>query len=274
MTASPTRQPGATPTRILQLTDFHLLAAAGARMYGVDTEQSLLDALTAALADGPPPDLALLTGDLVQDPEAATYARLRRCLDALPCPALWLPGNHDDPRLAAAALTDGDCWSQNHRLLGPWVLICLDSTIPRSPAGRLADSELARLQDLLDRHADRHALIALHHPPIPTGSAWLDTMMLANADRFFRILAPHTRTKSVVCGHIHQELDMQVEGIRVLGTPSTCFQFRPRETDFGLDFVPPGWRWIELGPDGTLTTRVRRLAALPAGLDAQASGYN
>jgi Icc protein len=54
---------------------------------GVDTEQSLRDALAAALAEATVPDLALLTGDLVQDATPETYDRLATILAALPCPA-------------------------------------------------------------------------------------------------------------------------------------------------------------------------------------------
>ena len=41
---------------------------------------------------------------------------------------------------------------------------------------------------------------------------------------------------------------------RVYTTPATCFQFRSNSADFALGDQPPGYRWIELHPEGKLTT--------------------
>ncbi|GAB6048861.1 3',5'-cyclic-AMP phosphodiesterase [Methyloparacoccus murrellii] len=259
--------------RLLQLTDFHLRKAPGDTLLGVDTERSFRETLAAALADGTPPDLALLTGDLVQDACPETYMRLASLLADLPCQAWCLPGNHDDPALLARHLAGGRLHVQPQILLPDWQIICLDSTVPGSPKGRLSAAQLATLASLLEQQPERHALIALHHHPVPSGSAWMDTMQLENTGAFFEQLSRHPQVRGIVFGHIHQVLDEELNGIRLLGSPSTCFQFGPRQADFGLDAVPPGYRWIELREDGTLATVVRRLDRLPAGLDVGSAGY-
>lgn len=74
--------------RLLQLTDTHLSAGNGV--------PPALDRLLA-MAAADPPDLVLLTGDLVlEDPDDEEDRRFARAVfDSLPCPWLAIPGNHD-----------------------------------------------------------------------------------------------------------------------------------------------------------------------------------
>lgn len=261
------------PVRILQITDFHIRGQSDETLLGVNTQRSFEATLAAALAEGPPPDIALLTGDLAQDASAATYERLKKSLASLPCPAYCLPGNHDDADLMAHHLAHPPIHYQPQLVLGNWQIICLDSTLPHSPYGRLAEAQLAFLTRYLTNAPDLYALIALHHHPIPSGSAWMDTMQLENAQVFMELLAGHPNVRGVVFGHVHQTLESKIQGLTLLGTPSTCFQFKPLQEQFALDAAPPGYRWIELHTNGHITSEVRRLTFLPEGLDVESVGY-
>jgi len=77
----------------------------------------------------------------------------------------------------------------------------------------------------------------------------------------------------VVFGHIHQAMDLRRGGLRLLGCPSTCFQFKSDSVDFALDFLPQGYRWLELYPDGEINTAVARLDSVPDGMDLASGGY-
>lgn len=262
------------PLRLLQLSDCHFLPQPGDTLMGVDTEKSF-QAVLEALRRHPhwPPDLLLLTGDLVQEPLAAPYRRLHRYLAPLPRPWLALPGNHDDPRLLAQIL----CGDSHHCagqviLGGAWQLIALDSHLAGSHAGRLAPAQLDWLRRCLER-CRLPALIALHHPPVAVGSRWMDTMQLQNAAEFWQQLEDFPQVKGIVFGHVHQEFRGRCQDIPLWSAPSTCFQFKPGSDDFALDALPPGWRWFELSPHGRLRTWVERLADLPGGLDFDAGGY-
>lgn len=68
---------------------------------------------------------------------------------------------------------------------------------------------------------------------------------------------------------------------RVLGyrgtreaAPSTCVQFKPRQAEFTLDDLPPGFRWFELYPDGHIVSAVGRAGARPRGVDLLSAGYS
>lgn len=263
------------PIRIVQITDFHLLAKEHSRMLGVDTQASL-DAVLEIVCDfREPPDLFLLTGDLVQDPEAATYRRLQRLLSALPAPVYCLPGNHDDVGLMADVLADGRYIFMQPRIaLAGWDIICLNSTIANDPCGHLADDQLALLDRLLLQiPPQNHVLVSFHHSPVPVGSRWLDTMVLDNSHELFARLEPYSNVRGIIMGHVHQHLDIRRGPLRLLACPSTCFQFKPHSRDFALDPLPQGFRWLELYPDGHLETAVERLVAVPNGLDLASGGY-
>ena len=259
--------------RILQITDLHFLAEHDQRMLGVDTERSFSAVFEAVQGELSSAKLALLTGDLVQDPCIASYRRLRDWLVRLEISCYCLPGNHDDVGLIREVLPGGNIFCQPQILLDRWQIICLDSTIPRHPGGRLAKDQLELLDSLLAQQPDRHALIALHHHPVASDSVWMDTMLLENADAFFDILAKHRQARVVVFGHVHQEMDERQHGLRIIATPSTCFQFKPKNANFALDEIPPGYRWIELHSDGSIGTGVERVAEIPLGLDFKSQGY-
>ncbi|MDD5034308.1 MAG: 3',5'-cyclic-AMP phosphodiesterase [Methylococcaceae bacterium] len=261
------------PIRIIQITDFHLLADPLQTMMGISTEQSLLQVIDLAWRNHPQTDLILMTGDLVQEPGVATYTRLKKRLEMLPVPCYCLPGNHDQSDLIRTALAGDNIAYPAQILLDGWQIVCLDSTLPDDPGGFLAEAQLAILEAKLLEQPERHALVCLHHSPLPTGTEWLDTMTLSNAEAFFALIERFPRVKAVVYGHIHQAMEVTHNELLLLGCPSTCFQFKQGSADFALDAVPQGYRWIDLYPDGSIRTGVVRMDALPEGLDLSSSGY-
>ena len=258
--------------RLLQLTDLHILAEAGQTLLGVDTEQSFRDVLALAL-QAENPDCVLLTGDLVQDTCASSYDRLRAWLETTNWRFYCLPGNHDDTGLMTARLVGGRIHHQSRVLLNNWQIICLDSSVEGSPKGHLAREQLDLLEQYLAECPEHHALIALHHHTLPSGSAWMDTMVLDNADAFLAVLARSPKVKLVLSGHVHQLMDVQRGDIRFLSAPSTCFQFKPQSGHFALDDISPGYRWLEMNNDGSFATGIRRLEQMLQGLEINSAGY-
>ncbi|MBX2809216.1 MAG: 3',5'-cyclic-AMP phosphodiesterase, partial [Cellvibrionaceae bacterium] len=84
---------------------------------------------------------------------------------------------------------------------------------------------------------------------------------------------PYTHVKLILWGHIHQEFDALHEGVRLLASPSTCIQFAPGKNEFTLDKTMPGYRWLELHDDGSISTHVERLPYKDYGIDYQSEGY-
>lgn len=253
-------------TTLLQITDMHILRGLGDKFLGISTEYYFHAVLDMALAQHQPIDLILLTGDLCQDPCFASYQRILKRITATKIPCVCLPGNHDDFELMQQVFNSDLMSCRKQRLLANWQLISLNSQIPGSPKGMLADQELQFLEACLSARPTHHALIAVHHHCIPSESEWLDTMLLNNADTLWSVVGQYPQVKAITTGHIHQIVDAEVRGVRVLGTPSTCFQFKPLSKDFCLDSCSPGYRLITLDEQGTLSTEVFRIAESLEGL--------
>jgi Icc protein len=242
--------------RLLHITDPHLHADPAARMRGVATDATLRAVLDHAAASAVPPVAVLATGDLVQDETRAGYRRFRNLLAPLGLPVLCVPGNHDAPELMAEELATPPFQVGGSADFGPWRVIALSTWTAQDDGGRLADAELARLGAALADPAPAHLLVALHHHPVPMGSQWLDGVALRNADALFALVDGHPRVRALLWGHVHQASDRLRGGLRLLSTPSTCAQFRPGSASFAIDERPPGYRWLDLRPDGRLDTEV------------------
>lgn len=266
------------PAMLVQVTDSHLFGEAGTAMLGVDTDASLRAVLRQIEADGRHPDLLLATGDLSQDGEAQAYRRFASILSE--APALdracvrCLPGNHDLPAVMRQELAE---WSAPVTDVGAWRVVTLDTTVPGSNAGHLPDRQLDMLEAALAAAPGRHTLVAMHHNPMQIDSHWHDTMMIDNPQALFKLLTHWPQVRVLLWGHVHHEFDRRRHNLRMLATPSTCFQFSIRDGKHVVDNMAPGYRWIKLYQDGSMATGVRRVQdalwhpALAASAKAQAA---
>ena len=241
--------------QILQITDPHLYGNAGGSLRGVETDSSLRSVLDEALSHDADYAAILVTGDLVQD-DASGYLRFKSILGNLRKPVLCVPGNHDEPDAMRSSLAHEPFQYCGTRKLGPWHFIMLDSYDPGHVGGRLVDSELERLDAAL-KNSPAHALVCLHHHPVAMGSRWLDGIGLANAAEFWRVVDSHSHVRGVAWGHVHQAHDGERNGVRLLGTPSTCAQFLPESDRYAIDSRPPAYRLLDLHDDGRIHSEIR-----------------
>ncbi|WP_432740675.1 3',5'-cyclic-AMP phosphodiesterase [Methylobacter sp. G7] len=258
---------------ILQLSDLHILAAPEDKLLGINTEHYFHACLDQAFAEKRHFDLILLTGDLAQDPCAASYRRILNSLEVYETPCICLPGNHDDYELMQQVFNADSINCRKQVFLDNWQLISLNSQIPGEPGGHLSNEELAFLENCLTENPSRHALIAVHHHCLETKSPWMDTMIIDNSRELWAIVDEYPQVKAITTGHIHQILDIKTASLRVLGVPSTCFQFVPGSTEFAVNDTAPGYRLIELYADGRVESGVMRLAEPLAGLQTNLHEY-
>lgn len=260
--------------RLLQISDTHLFADSDRDLLGIATAESFQAVLDAITELPQPYDVVLATGDLSQDHSADSYQRFARMASAaLPKPIHWLPGNHDHRVLMQNELLAAGIRPEMQLVSEHWQVILLDSQVYGTPHGWLSHLQLEQLEAALQQHPEKHALICLHHHTFPIGSIWLDQHDLKNANDFLAILARYPQVKAVLCGHVHQEYDQYHQGIRFLTSPSTCIQFKPLSVDFSLDSMSPGWRYLQLYPDGRIATQVWRLDPGQFAPDLQSTGY-
>ncbi|AIW14989.1 3',5'-cyclic-AMP phosphodiesterase [Vibrio tubiashii] len=260
--------------KLLQITDTHLFEPVDGSLLSVNTLDSFNAVVAAIVEENQSFDAVISTGDISQDHTAESYQRFERGIAPLKNTCFWLPGNHDFKPSMSSVLPSTQIKQVEHVLLGEhWQMVLLDSQVVGVPHGRLSDQQLALLEDKLSQYPERNTLVLLHHHPILVGSRWLDQHTLKDAHHFWEVVEKHSNVKAVLCGHVHQDMNVLHQGVRVMATPSTCVQFKPNSDDFALDTLSPGWRELELHSDGQLTTQVKRLPYGSFQPDFNSAGY-
>ena len=135
----------------------------------------------------------------------------------------------------------------------------LSSWVPGKVYGKLSGRSLEWLEQQLQIIGDKPTAIALHHPPCAIASDWMDRIKLQNPEEFFAIIDRYPQVKLVLFGHIHQAFEQERRGVRYLGSPSTCVQFKPKSVEFAIDSTQPGFRLLTLNSDGSFETKIERV---------------
>ena len=218
--------------KVIQITDTHIVDENETLFNDFDSSASLKSVIDTIKTREDDADLVLLTGDLVHEPTDNAYQRLADHLATMTLPLFYLPGNHDDRAKMHYVMGNNGFDQCNLVKAGNWAIALLDSHVPGQHAGEMNQDELDFLHQFLDSHPHHHALIALHHHPVPIESPWMDGMS-------------------------HQYFESERAHCRLLGTPSTCMQFTPRSEIFDVDDKAPAYRRLVLHRDGRLETDVK-----------------
>lgn len=262
------------PVKILQISDTHLFADNSGKLMGIDTAWTFNAVIDSVLERGQTHDAVIVTGDLSQDESKESYLRLAQGLKKLKTKAYCLPGNHDQGNGMQEALSDDNqICPERSFVIGNWQMILLNTVEPRKVSGALSDRELSFLDKCLGAYPDHHALIALHHQPLPIGSTWMDKIALENPADFFSVIDSHKQVRGIIFGHVHQQFVGARKAVKIMSAPSTCVQFEPGCAAFTVDSAMPGYRWLQLYGDGRIESGVERIRNQEIGLDRSLSGY-
>ncbi|KZR83873.1 3',5'-cyclic adenosine monophosphate phosphodiesterase CpdA [Prochlorococcus marinus str. MIT 1342] len=249
--------------RLVQLSDPHLVAFNQRLVRGKNPLLNFQYALQHGASHSP--DLLLITGDLCHDETWCGYVLLRHQLQNL-SPSIKvavLPGNHDNPLFIKAALGRHAFTAPADLNVDGVRLILLSSHVSGRTAGQLGESQLqwldARLSDF--EQSGRPLVVAVHHPPLPIGSSWLDAIGLVDGEALIKLLTPVKELCAVVCGHIHQHWQGGLPGrkdVLVLGCPSTLCSFKAVQPCLLGREDEPGGRLIELDERGNFFEKLLR----------------
>lgn len=257
---------------LVQLSDSHLFAKADGTLLGMNTRESLQRVIELVRAQQPQIDVLLATGDLSQDGTLESYQQFRDMTAPIGVPTRWIPGNHDEPQIMADAAVHSDLLEPVVDI-GNWRITLLDSAVPGSVPGYLQDQQLQVLARALSEAPTRHHLVCFHHHPVSIGCAWMEPIGLRNPEALFAVLDRFPQVRAVLWGHVHQEIDRERNGVRLLASPSTCIQFAPGSEDFKVSEQAPGYRWLRLHADGRLETGVERVQDFEFTVDYGSNGY-
>lgn len=264
------------PIHLVQITDTHLYGKPTGTLLKMNTHESLERVLDIVRQNEKRIDFILATGDIAQDASPEAYHYFIDKMNGLKAPFIWIPGNHD--RASVMQEVGGKSPINEKTLtINNWRIVFLDSSVEGQVHGRLTPSEVKFLRDSLEQAESDvdvdHCLVCLHHNPTKGNAGWMKDIGLHNGSEFFKTVKLFTKTRCVVYGHVHQDLDYEHEGIRCLCTPSTCIQFKPNVTNFALDKLNPGYRTLLLHANGEIDTRVYRVEGFTFEADFSSKGY-
>ncbi|MDY7106274.1 MAG: metallophosphoesterase [Actinomycetota bacterium] len=229
--AVPTR---ADATVLVQLTDLHI-GAPGTHPYGTDTAANLRVVAHAVRESGLEPDAVLLTGDLSDRGDAASYELLRELvrdeLEPLGAPVLPVVGNHDHRgtfRQAYLGEADGRDDDPYHYVcdLDRVRIVMCDSYLAGQVTGELGAAQLAWLDDQLASAGDRATIVALHHPSVPRGVPRPADYLLEDRAALGEVLERHD-VAAVLCGHAHVSAVSHFGNTMHAVAPATAYQLDP-----------------------------------------------
>lgn len=233
-----------TPFVLVQLSDLHI----GATWAGGDPVDGLAATLESVRRLPDRPRAVVISGDLADNAAAGEYEQVRELVARLEVPVFVLPGNHDDrDALRRSFDLPGSAGApvQYAADVGPLRLVMLDSALPGLDRGELDRERLAWLDAELAAAPERPTLLAMHHPPLSTGSRAWDEIGLPAADRVAlgEVVRRHPQVKRIVAGHVHRTIAAELDGRAVLAIPSTYVQARLdlASDEIGFGHEPPGF---------------------------------
>ena len=215
---------------IAQLSDMHLRPEGQLLYDRIDTAAYLERAVAHVLKLDPPPDLVIMTGDLVEAGKPEEYARLRRLIAPLPMPVYVIPGNHDAREPLRAAFADKGYFPASGFLQYtvedlPVRLIALDTLVEGKRYGALCEERLAWLEARLGEQTDKPVMLFMHHPPFECGIDAFDHARLQEGDdRLAELVRRHGNVERAVCGHVHRPIQVRWAGTMASIAPSTAHQ--------------------------------------------------
>jgi 3',5'-cyclic-AMP phosphodiesterase len=247
---------------LAQLSDPHIGADWGIG----DPLAGLATTVKAIRSLQPRPDAVMVSGDLADHGAADEYAQVRELLAPLDAPTYVLPGNHDDRAALRRAFELSGTGAEPVQYsvdLDSLRLVVLDSLRPGEDAGSLDSDRLGWLEAQLKAESTVPTLIAMHHPPVPTGLPAWDEIGLQESDRraLGEVIRAHRQVRRIVAGHVHHAFTGELAGCPTLTAPSTFVQARLNFAAQKIELVegPAGFA-VHAVVDGRLNSYLQPVA--------------
>jgi len=256
----------ADPSSWILFSDAHIAADRELVSRDVKMAANLEFCVKQALAAHGTAAGVFLSGDcayLLGKPEDyVTVAELLKPLREAGLPVHLMLGNHDErENFLASVIKPGQPSPVEHRIAGlvesplvNWFMLdSLDQT--NKTPGVVGPEQRAWLEKSLDAHADKPAIVVVHHNivPVAPGDAApgsIDAMKqqalrsgLTDSADLLAILAPRRQVKACLYGHTHNwSILRETSGIHLINLPPTAYVFKAG--------MPNGWVHASLRKDG------------------------
>lgn len=216
---------------LAQISDLHIRPRGQLLYDHVDTNTMCARHIAYLNALGQRPDGVLITGDLTNCGLEEEYRMALRILRQLDYPAYVIPGNHDDNANMLQGLgslypelgydPDAICYVVDKYRVR---LIFLDSSIEGEVHGRLGEQQLSWLDTTLRTMDQKPTAICMHHHPVASGCAHMDTVRCLDGDQLITLLMQFPHVNRILCGHTHRTIFQTIGSLLICTAPSTAHQ--------------------------------------------------
>ena len=195
------------PWVLVHLSDVHIPPVGTLPDTALDPSARLVAALEGVARFNP--DHMVITGDLTDTGSAEEYGRLAAILAHAPCPITVIGGNHDVRERLVAAI-DG---APETRGLGAVVdtdhmrIVLVESALEHRRDGTFTAERLEWLDAALGEQPSKPTVVATHHPPLSTGTWWMDYRGPAGSESLEAVVGRHPQVQRVLAGHLHRAID-------------------------------------------------------------------
>jgi len=253
-------------TTFVHLTDLHIQPADADRFLGQDTMEHLRETLALLRQRGLVPGTPIIiSGDLANNGEAESYARLRPVIEEMRgwgAPVLLALGNHDNRAVFRTVMldepaNDGRQEYAYRAMFDGLRLLVLDSTMPGTHAGAIGAAQLAWLKDELATPAPEGTVIVVHHPPTAAPIPGLEGHMLTDAEALIGAIAG-SDVIGILSEHVHLTATSLVAGVPCVTAPGTAFLLDACASE--------GMRFLSGGGFNLVTVRNGMMEVLPVAL--------
>ncbi|UXN57673.1 phosphodiesterase [Phyllobacterium zundukense] len=245
--------------KLIHLTDLHLVPP-GAMLFGFDPAERLRKTIERINRDHADAELCVVTGDLTDEGDPASYELLRDVLQELRVPMRLLLGNHDYRANFLKAFPDeprdenGFVQSVHESSAGR--LIFLDTLVEGSGHGSLGGG---RLEWLLARLAtsDLPVYLFAHHQLQPIGLPHFEPWNTENWRHNMRAIVGAGNVRHIFHGHVHVDVGGTWSGIPFSASRGVAHQIIPNFVRRDADFVEdaPAFDVALIDDDGVLVHR-------------------
>lgn len=224
---------------IAQITDLHIGPGKACEL-----NQGRLEAVVSDL-QRMQPDVVLATGDLTDAGGAEAYAQVKALLAPLGAPVLPAIGNHDRREAFVAAFGAGftnEGFVQYAVERDGLRIIVLDTLEAGQHGGAFCTRRAVWLAACLDEQPDTPTLIAMHHPPVRSGIAWIDHGSEGDwSARLRSVLIGRSQVIGLIAGHLHRPIVADFAGAPLIVAPPSApwvaLDLGP-EMGGGADLIP------------------------------------
>lgn len=216
---------------IAHISDFHIFADNPESMLVRKDAADVARKVIADIKDHIPAlDVVIFTGDLADGGSPEDYDLLKEILSPLSIPVFVMPGNHDNRENMYRAFKATTPFEPSPNLnyeavVNELRILALDTLVDGAIHGALNSDQLDWLQRKLQDQHSGPTIIAMHHPPFPSGVTAYDKIGLkAGKERLRKIIAEYKTQLIILAGHIHRPFQALWHGAFCQVSGGSAFQ--------------------------------------------------